>query len=130
MRKTTLFLLLAVVAVSTVFLMGCPDGGGGTGGGNPFVGTWTGEFTGGEGAHYDFTIDFTESTWTETCTGGFEGTISGTYVRSGNTATLTTTVRTGTYGNQYEDGHELSASISGTILTIGADGPTRTLTKS
>ncbi|GHU04805.1 hypothetical protein FACS1894147_10320 [Spirochaetia bacterium] len=44
MKKSALFLLAAVVAVSTVFLMGCSDGGGDSGGGNDnakLVGTWT-----------------------------------------------------------------------------------------
>jgi hypothetical protein len=78
--------ILAVLLVSGLALAGCPTEAE-EGDNNPFVGNWTGTASiGGESA--SATINATDSAWTFNCPAA-QMSESGTYTRSGNTATLT-----------------------------------------
>jgi hypothetical protein len=93
-------------------------GGGGSssgGGSNPFIGTWTGKIQGIPGypnTKFDATVICTESEWT--ITWGSSSEESGTYTRSGSTATL----KDGdgfTIGTATVSGNTLQVSINSSI---------------
>jgi hypothetical protein len=107
MKKNTCFVtgMLAILLVFGLVLGGCPTKADDDDDGNPFEGKWTGTASiGGERA--DATINVTDSAWTFSCpdAGMSE---SGTYTRSGNTATLT------------QDGESFgTAAVSGSSLVV------------
>jgi len=76
-------------------------------GSNPFVGTWRASERE-DGVTYNYTITATDTTFTCIGTGGGETWIimSGTYTRSGNTATI------------IDSGEVFTATVSGNTLTI------------
>jgi hypothetical protein len=78
---------------------------GGDSSSNPFIGTWTGTATL-DGESASATVTVTESGWTIVCSDA-DMNESGTYSRTGNTATLTQSGTT--FGR---------ASISGSTLTV------------
>ncbi|MDR2095862.1 MAG: hypothetical protein LBP76_10160 [Treponema sp.] len=89
MKKKTFFVMgmLVVLLVSGLVLGGCPSDADDDGDDNPFRGNWSGTASiGGDSA--SATISVTDSAWTFTCPDA-DMSESGTYTRSGNTATLT-----------------------------------------
>jgi hypothetical protein len=101
-RKMVTMGLLAVALVCGMALeAGCKDAET-----NPFIGTWKAT---------DVTVDFTETTWTMTV--GNE-TSTGTYTRSGNTATLKEEVH-----------DDMTATVNGNTMTLPYGRYTFSLTK-
>jgi hypothetical protein len=107
--------IIAFAAVIGVSMAACggddDDGGGGGGGSNSFVGTWTGTM----GGDY-MKLVCTDKNWTTA--GSDFGTYSGTYTRSGNTASF--------YVSRVGVG---TATVSGTTMTGNIQGDGFTVTK-
>ena len=113
--------ILAVLLVSGLVLGGCPTEEDKGGDDNPFIGNWSGTARIGN-ASASATINVTDSGWTFVCSDA-QLNESGTYTRSGNTATL---VQNGTtFGTATISGSTLAVTLSGG----GYAGGTGTFTK-
>jgi hypothetical protein len=110
MKKKIFFVagMLAVLLVSGLVLGGCPTEADDNDDENPFVGNWSGTASiGGDSA--SATINVTDSAWTFSCPDA-RMSESGTYTRSGNTATLS---QSGTaFGTATVSGGTLIVTIS------------------
>jgi hypothetical protein len=104
------FFVLCSLFIALLFTA-CPDGNGGSGGGNanPFIGTWIGTDIDGDNLMVTFTatgVSFSWPDWSDINT-------EGTYSRNGSTAALS-----GLY--DYDNGEDVSgtATISANAMTI------------
>jgi hypothetical protein len=127
-RKLIGFIIIAVVILSSIIAIACDDlGGESTGGGNPFIGIWSGMLNsygydanagGYQWGTFPATINLTETEWYFRCPsiGWYE---SGAYSQSGNTATLRAGY--GVFG---------TATISGNrLLLVDSDGDSSEFTR-
>jgi hypothetical protein len=109
MKKNMFFFMgmLAVLLVLGLALTGCPAEAD-EGDSNPFVGNWSGTASI-SGQSASATINVTDSAWTFSCPGAAMSE-SGTYTRSGSTATLTQTGTT--FGTAVVSGGTLIVTIT------------------
>jgi hypothetical protein len=118
--KTRAF-LVGMVSLLLTFgfgLSACDDGndnGGGSSGGNPFVGTWNGTDDGGNRIR----IVVASSSWTASWpdnNGPDVNSASGTYTYEGNTTILS--YEGGTAGTASISGNKMTGSVWGTVFTV------------